>query len=195
MVVLLGGAPRAGKGIISRQLVLKLGISLIPLDMLKMGLSNAVPSLGIDPSGPSLDVSGKMWPLVRAMAENALESGVQCIFEGDMIVPKHVAELREIADGEVHSCFVGYTDIDPERKLEEIRRHAGYPNDWLNEHDDHYILELVEYGIGFSRYLAQECDRLDFRYFDCSTDSPGTMEAVVAYLVQLDRGVEIEGER
>lgn len=95
------------------------------LDMLKMGLHHAVPSVGVDPSAPSVDVAEKMWPLIRAMAENALESNVECIFEGDMIVPKHAAELRAVGGEKVRSCFVGYLDIEPRQKCAEIRRRAN----------------------------------------------------------------------
>ncbi len=183
MVLMLGGAPRAGKGIISRRLVRKTAMPFLSLDMLKMGLHNAVPSLGVDPSAPSVDVAEKMWPLVRAMAENALESNVECIFEGDMIVPKHAAELRALGGEEVRCCFVGYLEIEPRQKLAEIRRHAGHPNDWLNEHNDEEVLGLIEYGIQFSRYLFEECERLGSQYFDASTDFEGTVEAVVTYLM------------
>ncbi len=183
MLITLGGASRSGKGIISSALVRKTAIPLLPLDVLKMGLHHAVPSVGVDPSAPSVEVAEKMWPLVRAMAENALESNVDCIFEGDMIVPKHAAELRGLAGDDARACFVGYVDIKPEQKLAEIRRHSGGPNDWLNEHTDEEVMDLVEESIRFSRYLSEECDRLGFRYFDCSTDFEGTVDAVVSYLM------------
>lgn len=183
MLILLGGAPRAGKGIITRRLVRRTAMPLLSLDMLKMGLQSAAPSMGIDPSAPSVDVGRKMWPLVRAMAENAIESSVDCIFEGDMILPEHAAELRSLTGEETLSCFVGYMDVEPRQKLVEIRRYSGHPNDWLNEHDDEEILGLIEYGIRFSRSLSQECERLGIRYFDCSTDFEGTVEAVVTFLM------------
>ena len=84
--------------------------------------------------------------------------------------------------GDARACFVGYLNIEPRQKLAEIRRHSGHPNDWLNEHSDEEVLDLVEENIQFSRYLSEECDRLGFRYFDCSTDFEGTVEAVVTYL-------------
>ena len=183
MLITLAGAARAGKGIISGELVRKTAIPLLSLDVLKMGLHRAVPSVGVDPSAPSVEVGEKMWPLVRAMAENALEANVEYIFEGDMILPKHAAELRTFAGDDARACFVGYLDIAPRQKLAEIRRHSGASNDWLNEHSDEEVLDLVEENIQFSRYLSEECDRLSFRYFDCSTDFEGTVDEVVSYLM------------
>ena len=183
MLIALGGASRSGKGVISRELVRRTAIPLLPLDVLKMGLHRAVPSVEVDPCAPTVEVAEKMWPLVRAMAENALETNVECIFEGDMIVPKHAAELRVLAGDDVRACFVGYLEIEPRQKLAEIRRYSGGPNDWSNEHGDEEIIDLVQESIRFSRYLSEECDRLGFRYFDCSTDFEGTVEAVVTYLM------------
>ena len=183
MLVMLGGASRSGKGVISRELARRTAIPLLPLDVMKMGLHRAVPSVEVDPSAPSVEVADNMWPLVRAMAENALETRVECIFEGDMVVPKHAAELRVVAGDDARACFVGYLDIEPQQKLAEIRQHSGGPNDWLSEHSDEEIIGLVDESIRFSRYLSEECDRLGFRYFDCSTDFEGTVEAVVTYLM------------
>ena len=152
MLITLGGASRSGKGIIAGELVRKTAIPLLSLDVLKMGLHHAVPSVGVDPSAPSGEVGEKMWPLVRAMAENVLEANVEYIFEGDMILPKHAAELRGLAGEEVRSCFVGHLGIEPRQKLAEIRRHSGHPNDWLNEHSDEEVLDFVEESIQFSRY-------------------------------------------
>jgi predicted kinase len=183
MLIVLGGAPRAGKGIISRELVQKRSIALLSLDVLKMGLHRAVPSMGVDPNAHSREVGENMWPLVRAMAENALEANVDYVFEGDMILPKQAAELRVLSGLEVRSCFVGYREIEPQRKLAVIRRHDGHANDWLNEHSDAEILEVIQFGIEYSAYLSEECDRLGLTYFDGSTDFEGMVDAAVPHLM------------
>ena len=184
MLIVLGGAPRAGKSIISRKCAEEARIPLLSLDTLKMGLHHAVPSLGLDASADPSEVGERMWPLVRAMAENVLESGVDYVFEGDMVLPYQAAELQSLGGESVRSCFVGYGDIDPGRKLADIRHNSGLPNDWLNEHDDEYVLDLVEYGIRFSRDLSEQCSRLGLTYFDGSVDFAATVDEVVAYLVR-----------
>jgi hypothetical protein len=187
MVYLLGGALRAGKGIIGHELVRRAHLPLMSLDVLKMGLHRAVPSLGVDPSTPSEEVGATMWPLVRAMAENALESNFHCVFEGDMILPRQAAALRASHGDRVRACFVGYPEADRREKLREVRRHVGHPNDWLNDHDDGEILEFIDYGIRFSRFLSKECRSLGLRFFDCSADFEATIEEAVAYLLSGQR--------
>ena len=184
MLRILGGAARAGKGIISRKLVERAATPLLSLDLLKMGLHEAVPSVRVDPNTASSEVGKRMWPLIKAMARNAVDSGTAYIFEGDMLLPEHAAELRDAAGDHIRTCFVGYADAEPGQKLREIRRFSGFPNDWLNEHSDEYVIAIVEDGIRFSRHLAEECDSLDLRYFDCSFDFEGTVDTVVNYLSQ-----------
>ena len=60
MLILLGGAPRAGKGIISRRVAAEAEYPLLSLDPLKMGPQNAVPSLGIDADANPAEV-GERW--------------------------------------------------------------------------------------------------------------------------------------
>ena len=125
-----------------------------------------------------------MWPLLRAIAENVLESDSDYVFEGDMIAPHQAAELLSIGGDRVRSCFVGYGAIESRQKLAEIRQHTGFPNDWLNEHADEYVLEVIEYGIRFSRQLSEQCASLGLKYFDGSADFAETVDAAVAYLLE-----------
>jgi hypothetical protein len=180
--MMLGGPPRAGKGIIARRCLEEWRVPFLSLDVLKMGLHHALPSVGIELGTAPVDVGRKMWPLIRAMAQNAVECQVDYLFEGDMLVPSQVLELQDLLGSQLRACFVGYRDIAPNQKLAEIRAHAGLPNDWLTEHDDDYILEVVEYGIDFSRGLSEECALLDIAYFDGSRSFEEAVVAAVSYL-------------
>jgi len=187
LVILIGGATRSGKSILSRRLAANLGWPILSLDVLKMGLSRAVPSLGIDPASPSAAVGRVMWPLIRAMLENAVETASDYIFEGDMLLPHQVAELQATRTGEVVACFLGYRHLQPEQKLAAIRRYGGLPNDWLNEHDDRYILHEVRLGIAASDEVALDAERHGFLYFDGSAGFETMVDEAVANL-QSHRG-------
>lgn len=182
MVVLIGGPARAGKGLLSRRLATKLGWPLLSLDVLKMALSRVVPDLRIDPEAPSAEVGEAMWPLVRAMAENAVETGTHYVFEGDMLYPRQMAELRSTYPGQVAACFLGYSRASAPEKLAAIRRATGLPNDWLNEYDDGFILDLVRDGIAESRLLSLEAEHYGFEYFDGSTAFEAMLEDALVYL-------------
>ena len=123
-----------------------------------------------------------MWPLIRAMLENALETATDYIFEGDMLLPQQVAELHATRADEVVACFLGYRHLQPERKLAGIRLYGGLPNDWLNEHDDNYILDEVRLGIAASEKLALEAERHSLLYFDGSAGFETMVDEAVANL-------------
>jgi hypothetical protein len=182
MVVLIGGPARAGKGLLSRKLATDLGWPLLSLDVLKMALSRVVPDLGIDPEAPSAKVGEAMWPLVRAMAENAVETGAHYVFEGDMLYPRQLAELRSMYPGHVTACFLGYSHASAAQKLAAIRKATGLPNDWLNEHDDGFILDLVQDGIAESQHLSLEAEQYGFEYFDGSVAFEAMLEDAFTYL-------------
>ena len=64
-----------------------------------------------------------MWPLVRAIAENVVDSDSDYIFEGDMILSHQAAALLSFPGADVRVCFVGYCSIDSHQELSEIRQH------------------------------------------------------------------------
>ena len=107
----------------------------------------------MEPGASPEEVGERIWPLVRAMAMNAAECGVDYLFVGDMLMPRHVVELGDRVGDEFRACYVGYRDVSPEQKLREI-----------------------------SRYLSDECARLGLAYFDGSTSFEEAVEAATSYL-------------
>ncbi|MCW3095715.1 MAG: hypothetical protein JWL77_1333, partial [Chthonomonadaceae bacterium] len=167
MLLIIGGAARTGKSILSRRLLLETHQPYLSLDVLKMGLVNGLPSFGLDPEASAIAIAEQLWPLVKAMAVNMVETDVHYTIEGE-ILPKHADELALRFPKEVRAGFLGYADIVPRQKLAEIRKFGGHPNDWLTDYPDEDILELVEQNVEFSRYLQKECRRLGIPYFDTS---------------------------
>lgn len=181
MLIIIGGPGRTGKGILSRRLLAELHQPYLSLDVVKMGLVNGIPEYGVDPEESTSAVAEKLWPLVRAMAVNMLETDVHYIIEGE-ILPHHVVELSERFPGQVRACFLGYADITPEQKLREMREFAGNPNDWTVDSSDEYVLDVIYEFIAFSRSLREECVRLSIPYFDTSREFLPTLDRAAEYL-------------
>ena len=183
MLILLGGAPRAGKSIVSRECAKRTGIPVLSLDTLMIGLHHAVPSLGIDIEAEPPVIGETMWPLIRAFAECVLATHTDYLIEGDMLQTSQVATLHDAGGDQVLSCFLGYQHIDPQQKFADIRQHAYLPNDWLKGSSDEYVLEVAEFGIRYSREQKEQCDKLGLTHFDCSEDFTATINEAIAYLV------------
>jgi hypothetical protein len=181
LLLIIGGPGRTGKGILSRRLMAETGQPYLSLDVVKMGLASGVPSYGMDPDASTRAVAEKLWPLVRAMAINMLETEVHYIVEGE-ILPGHAVELAERFPGQVRACFLGYAEVEPERKLREIREFSGLPNDWTVGEPDASVLDVIHASIAFSRELRDECARYNLPYFDTSQDFSAALDRAAAHL-------------
>jgi len=183
MLILLGGAPRAGKSIVSRECAKRTGMPVLSLDTLMMAMPQAVPALGVDITAEPQVIGETMWPIVQSFAEVVLGSHTDHLIEGDMLQTSQVASLHAAGGDQVRSCFLGYPKIDPHQKFADIRQHAGLPNDWLSGSTDEYVMEVAEFGIRYSREQAAQCDQLGLVHFDCSKDFAATINEAIAYLV------------
>ncbi len=181
MLFFIGGAARTGKGILVRRLLSEMRWPYLSLDVLKMGLARGVPEFAIDPDAGGREVALRLWPLVREMSHNLLAEGMNYVIEGE-VVPQSVAALQEIYPGCIKACFLGYIHLTPAQKLEEVRRHSGFPNDWPHSCSDLELLDILASQIDFSQHLTSECNTYGFRYFDTSHHFMQTLDEVAAYL-------------
>jgi hypothetical protein len=181
MLIFIGGAARTGKGILARRILVEMLVPFLSLDVLKMGLARGVPEYLIDPDAGGRQVAERLWPLVREMSNSLLREGIDYGFEGE-ILPKDVDVLRQVYPNQVQACFLGYNTINASKKLDEIRRHTGHPNDWPREYCDADLLTIIQREIAFSEFLQEECARVDIRYFDTSQNFLGVLDEVAAYL-------------
>lgn len=184
MLLFIGGAARTGKGMLVRRLLTEMDLPFLNLDVLKMGLTRGMPDSAIDPDAGALLVAERLWPLVREMSISLLHDQVDYVFEGE-ILPKDVDGLRHTCPTQVHACFLGYCTITPLQKLQDIRTHAGHPNDWPRDYTDPGLLNIITREIAFSQYVQMECLRYHFQYFDMSQNFMSVLDEVVAYVRDL----------
>ena len=143
----------------------ELGLPAWSVDPIKMALSKAVPAYPLDVEGGSEAVCREMWPFIHALIGNLIETGVDVVIEGE-ILPEHVVELRRTH--RVSACFLGYATIDPVEKAKQIRGNEGYPNDWTAGLTFDQLVELASHSVAFSRFIRDECQRLNLLYVDVS---------------------------
>ena len=182
MLYLIGGAPRAGKSILAQKMLEERSVPYLPTDLLMMGLANAMPQLGLHPPDSAQTRAAIMWPVLRAVATTIVENGDDYLLEGDVLLPTHGAELRDRFGSAVRSCFIGYTSVDPVRKMRDIRRHAAGKEDWTNECDDPHLLRLVAEFRSLSEQLRVECAEQELAYFDGSADLFDAVALALAHL-------------
>lgn len=180
-MIVLGGASRTGKGLISRELMGLLGIPYMSIDPIKMAISKSIPSYKLNTDGTSVAVSEEMWPFISALILNLVETNVSYIVEGE-ILPSHVCELANVHGVRVSSCFVGYKDISIEEKISQVRTNSGNANDWTSDLADSELRELIREGVQYSEYLYDECQKYGLRYIDFSESFDVGKKATLEYL-------------
>ena len=183
MLYLIGGAARAGKTRLALRLFQAERVPYFCVDYFVSALQMGIQEAGIQGEMPTQEKARRLWPRMEGMLINIVEVEPAYTVEGDSLLPGGAAGLAERYPNQVRTCFLGYTDITPERKLAEIRQHAGGLNDWIQDHTDAYILDLCVEMIEFSRYVAEECRRYGLAYFDVSQDFQAVLEGAYGYLV------------
>jgi hypothetical protein len=124
-----------------------------------------------------------MWPVVRALSVNILETGVDYLIEGDSILPVHVQDLAAHFPSQVRPCFIGYPGADPRSKIEVMRSHSALPNDWLSVYAPEQVLEFIESMIALSRRFQQQSRESGIPFFDVSERFEECIQEVVQYLM------------
>jgi hypothetical protein len=182
MLYIIGGVSRSGKSIIARRLLSDSEISYFSLDILMMGFANGFPQFGIHPEDSSRIISNRLWPIVKSMAVNIIETSLDYTLEGDSIMPWQVAELKNKYSTDIRACFLGYSNINCENKMIDIRQSKGLPNDWINEWSDDRILDYINRMKISSRELEQQCKQLGLKYFDGSNGFEEMGNQAISYL-------------
>src|SRR5271166_2188651 len=182
MLYLIGGAPRSGKTTLARRMLAEHGVPYFSIDTLIASLASAHPELGMRVSDPALKRMEIVWPTIRKVASDVVQSGDDLLLEGDVLLPKHLMEFGHRAYAGVKACFIGYAEVDPVKKLRAIRLHAADGIDWTEELDDARLLNLICELRTFSEYLRRECCHYKIPYFDGSTCFAGAIREAKTYL-------------
>lgn len=181
MLYFLGGAPRSGKSMVARKLLLAKHLPYFPTDCLMMGLRNGLPELGL-PSGDPRGTGERLWAVVRAMAMSLHWTGETYLLEGDLLLPEYIATLRPAVGGQLRACWLGYADIDVAAKATQLRTFPAGPNDWLGEATESDIHRLLTRMRTYSAELRAACTENNFPYYDGSGDFLGAVNRAFDYL-------------
>lgn len=182
MLYIVSGASRAGKSLIAKKILQERQIPYMTLDWIMMGFTVGLPEYGIHDKLMPDEIAGKMWRFVKPIFENMVWSGIDYVVEGEAILPELIKEFSGDHPDSMEVCFVGFTDIDIDQKLKDIREHKLGKGDWLNQEDDGYIRRHIENMVNYSKFIQQGCEQHNLRYIDTSKDFLESIEEATSYL-------------
>jgi hypothetical protein len=183
MLYIIGGASRSGKSILAHNLLKDSWIPFFPLDGLVGMLKNSAPEYGVTHDLPFVQKSENTWKFGKPLLKYLILTQKDYTVEGDCILPKDVAELRDRYPEKVKACFLGYCKISTQQKLELVRTFNMGQFDWTLKHDDDAMLKMIESMIEYSIYLKEECKKYNIEFFDVSEDFEGVHLNAFNYLV------------
>lgn len=183
MLYIISGASRAGKTLIARRISAETGIPYFSLDWLVMGFTNGIPEYGIHDLLFPDEIAERSWSFIKAMLENMLYNDIDYIIEGEAILPELFAELLERHPNKLKICFLGFTHIDPNKKMASIKKFSNEETDWLSDKPDVYILNHIKNMVTHSIKIKKSCEATSLPYFDTSKDFTVTLEHAKSYLL------------
>lgn len=186
MLYIISGTSRTGKTMLAKKISSEKGISYFSLDWLVMGFTNGIPELGIHDLLFPDDIAIRSWNYFEAMFESMLYSEVDYIIEGEAILPELLVKLIIKHPKNIRVCFLGYTDIDVDKKVQDIKNYSETKGDWLNEKSDEYIIDHVNNMIEHSKKIKKSCKKTGLTYFDTSNSFPKVLKKAEKYLLGLD---------
>lgn len=184
MLYIISGSSRAGKTMIAKKIAAQKGISYFSLDWLVMGFTNGIKEYGIHDKLFPDEIAERAWSFLRAMFESMIWGEENYIIEGEAILPELIIELLKKHPGKVKICFVGFTDVDVDEKVTDIKRYMVGKKDWLSDKSDEYIIDHVENMVAHSLQIKKSCEKNGLPYFDTSTNFMDKIDDVIHYMLK-----------
>ncbi len=190
MIFLVGGPPRIGKSIITREIQQKHAVSVVSTDTICAVLervlsSETVPDLFVfetlyalpmtervtfinkDPTALIAYVrkeSAVVWNAVEAFVRREHEERRDVLIEGVAVLPELVSQLEHIPHRVV---FLGNQSEHHHKNItQSIREH---PHDWMQNMSDEYIDAFALFVRRMSAYVEQEANTYGFTYIAMET--------------------------
>jgi hypothetical protein len=187
MLYLISGTSRSGKTLMARKLMAQENLPYLSLDWLIMGFTNGVPEYGIHDKLFPDEIAKRFWSFFRAMCVSMIWTGDDCVIEGEAILPELIDELLKEFPDQIRIVFVGYTDVDIDQKVRDVKRFSEGENDWLTKESDEYIIDHIGNMVAHSIKIKEGCETYKLPYFDTSENFSGAIDEAMSCLLGNDR--------
>lgn len=179
MLYLVGGAPRAGKSILARQVSAKLKIGWVSTDLLMKVLSvKNVEGIKVEwNAAPEAITANAEWffPCLERFVWGASSMAESYLIEGVDFLPAQVAQLS--AQYQIRPVFLGCSQMT----LERFDRFPGHSRGYAAL-PEAMRCQIVQDVPLWSQFIRQEAERFSYPYVDMSDDFPARLSEAEALL-------------
>ena len=182
--IIIGGVPRSGKSILSKQLCSQLNMAYFPLDSLVSTFDRVFPQLGIAHTSASdhFAVCNRLWPFVSEWITHLVYEDLSFLIDGYHLQPENI--VNDLNPQAFNVLFLGYPHAQPAQKAAEIRQHAR-KGDWTETLDEAALSALVRRYIEESKQIQVECLRYGFYFIDMTNNFAATLDKTLEMLLTL----------
>lgn len=174
--IIIAGITRGGKTTICNAISNRTNYNHVCLDPIVRGFQKNFPEVGITHSDTIVRVSRKFAPFINTMIEDALVSTNPLLLDTYHIVPKDYIEFINKERCDIY--FVGYPEVEPKKRLEEMRMYDKRNENIILTDDE--LLAVCKKKIDESKYIKEECEKYGLPFIDTSFNRNEVIEKFVS---------------
>lgn len=158
MIYILTGIAKAGKSLVSNEIVKKYGITKFSTDYIMMMLHYGGNNINLDIHASDSSVAKKLEPYIEGLIRTMIENKDTYLIEGVHFNTDFSAKLLKEFKDEIKILYLGYKDIPLDDKVKEMHKYKDVmDNPWLFHFQTESVEEIIEYLIDESKRVYNEC--------------------------------------
>ncbi len=181
--IFIGGVARAGKSTISEKICASSIYNHFPVDYIATSFKRNFPQCGINDQVIIDNGSVNLSLFLSTIIEKMNKTNERFVIDSAHVMPKDIIQYLNKEKWDIF--FIGYPNILPEVKFNNIRKNDGKLC-WTRHFNDEDMLELTKGLIEKSKEIEKQCKKYNIRFIDTSMNFSEAIEHAVLEI--LNRG-------
>ena len=174
--IFIGGVARAGKSTIARRICENTVYNHFPVDYIATSFNKNFPSCGINNNIIINEGSINLSLFLSSIIEKMNKDDERYIIDSAHVMPKDIVPYLDKEKWEIF--FVGYPNINPEMKFNNIREFDSQTS-WTRNFNDKDMFEITKGLIEISKNIEMQCKEYHLKFIDTSENFFETIEKAV----------------
>ena len=167
MIYILAGIAKSGKSLIAKEVMRRYQMEVIATDRIMMMLHYGNKDLKIDVTRSDQSVSRMLEPYIAGLITSLSSQQRDVLIEGVHMQPEFAKQLQDKYPNKLKIIFLGYKDVEPNIKAQELLDHAQLiDNPWYVDYDKDAYTKLINYLINESHRLYKDCMTYKQQYIE-----------------------------
>lgn len=164
--ILIAGVARAGKSTIAQKIASEAEYNHFPVDYIASSFRHNFAECGIH-DNVIIDTcsSRKLSRFLSNIIKKMEKTEESFIIDSAHILPKDILPYLDKEKWQIY--FMGYPNITPNEKLQQIRRYDG-DKCWTKNFNDEKMIELIHGLIRISKEIEEDCKKNKIEFIDTS---------------------------